>query len=107
MKRQLRLRLEAEAGIAGAVNFYALQSPTAKQNFVEAVGEVFDKILASPRLYAVRYKNIRRINFSKFPYAIWFEIVERRDELTDEEMEFVVILRCYHQNRDVTARSFE
>ena len=58
-------------------------------------------------MYAIRFKNVRRVNISKSPYALWFEVIEGRDSLTGEEVEFVVVLRCYHQQRDITTRSFE
>ena len=107
MKRQLVLRLQAEAGIARAVNFYKTRSETQMQNFIEILNEVFDNILASPYLYAVRWKTIRRVNLAKLPYALWYEIIPDVDPTTGEEMELVVVLGCYHQNQNVTTRSFE
>lgn len=107
MKRQLVLRIEAEAGIAEAVNYYKVHSEPALQKFIEALDATFDVLLVSPQMYAVRWKTIRRVNLSGFPYALWYEIVVGADLVTGEDIEFVVVLRCFHQSRNVTARSFE
>ncbi len=107
MKRQLVLRLEAEAGIAEAVNFYKTKSEATLGTFIEVLNETFDVIGAAPRLYAIRFGNVRRVNLAKFPYALWFEIVARTDATTGENIELVVMLRCYHQRRNVLPHLFE
>lgn len=107
MKRQLVLRLEAEAGIAEAVNFYLLQSDGRKQNFIQALDAVFDSLLLSPRLYAIRFKNIRRVNIPKFSYALCYEVVEAVDPITSEPVEQIILLRFFHERSNITASNFE
>lgn len=106
MKRQLVLRLEAEAGIAEAVNFYLLQSDGRKQNFIQALDAVLDSLLLSPHLYAVRFKNIRRVNIPKFSYALWYEVVEAIHPITNEPVEQIILLRFFHERRNVTPHDF-
>lgn len=106
MTRQLVLRLEAEKEIAEAASFYESQSEVALQRFAEAVNDTSDTLLTSPRIYAKRFGEIRRVNISGFLYALWFEIVSETDDTTGQTVEFIVLLHFFHQRRNVTPRNF-
>lgn len=67
MKRQLILRLEAEAGIAGAINFYKVQSESTVQKFIEVLDEVFDRILDLPDFMRCVRKRFDGLTCQSFP----------------------------------------
>jgi len=106
MTRQLVLRPEAEEEIAETASFYESQSDAAHQRFGRLLNGVFDTLLASPRIYAKRFEDVRRVNVSGFPYALWFEIVSGTDAVTGQTVELVVLLHLFHQRRNITARNF-
>lgn len=102
MKR-LFLRPEAEAGIANFSNQIRLRSVEKAADFLREIDAALDKIEAQPRAYAVRYRDMRRINLASFPYALFFVIEEKRDFQRDENFEQIVVLLCLHQRQDLEA----
>lgn len=65
--RRFLLRQEAEVGIANFYNQISLRSAEKAAGFLAEVDEALDKIESQPRLYAVRYRDMRRINLASFP----------------------------------------
>ena len=95
MKRRLILRREAENDFAAAYNGILLARPQAAQNFLDALEESLTLVEESPRAYAIRSNDVRRINLKGAPYGLLFRVVE-----LDEEQELVVVLGLMHQNQD-------
>lgn len=60
--------------------------------FVERMDEAVDRIEANPEGYALAFRQLRRCNLRKFPYARYFEI--RPDKS--------LIVACLHHKRDPT-----
>lgn len=106
MTRQLVLRPEVEKETDEAASYYESQADATHQRFGKALNGVFDALLASPRIYAKRFEDVRRVNVSGFPYALWFEIVSGTDAVTGQTVELVVLLHLFHQRRNITARNF-
>ena len=99
--RRLFLRPEAEVGIANASNQIRLRSPQKSAEFLTEIDAAIDKIEVQPRAYAIRYRNVRRINLASFPYALIFTVEEKFDAQTNEEFEQIVVLLCLHERQDL------
>lgn len=100
MKR-LFLRAEAETSIANFSNQIRLRSAETSAAFLAEVDAALDKIEAQPRAYAVRHRDMRRINLASFPYALFFLIEDKRDAQSGEDFEQIVVLLCLHQRQDL------
>jgi plasmid stabilization system protein ParE len=87
--------------IANASNQIRLRSPQKSANFLAEVDAAIDKIEVQPRAYAIRYRNVRRINLASFPYALVFRVEEKLDPQTNQNVEDIVVLLCLHQRQDL------
>jgi hypothetical protein len=76
--RPARLTLQANADIARAAEWYEERSEGLGKRFVDRV-EAITRIEANPEGYAPVFKNLRRCNVAKFPYALWFEVRFRQE----------------------------
>jgi toxin ParE1/3/4 len=87
--RPARLTLQANADIARAAEWYEERSEGLGKRFVDRVLEAITRIEANPAGYALVFKNLRRCNVAKFPYALWFEV--RSDKS--------LVIACLHPRR--------
>lgn len=101
--RRFLLRPEAEVGIANFFNQIRLRSSEKATDFLVEVDSALDKIEAQPRAYAVRYRDMRRINLASFPYALFYLVEEKRDSQSGENFEQIVVLLCLHQRQNLDA----
>lgn len=100
MKRRLSLRREAEVAIASAHNSAFLHSPGRAALLLGEVDEVLERILAEPRLYAIRAGRTRRVNLKSVPFALYFLIEEGFDLLANSPLEEVVVTLFLHRRQD-------
>jgi plasmid stabilization system protein ParE len=91
--RALKKLPVTEADVAEAAEWYETQRPGLGQRFVSAVQTADKLLLANPQHYSVRFVDVRRLNLSDFPYAIFFF-------LHDEQ---IVVLAVLHTRRDTRA----
>ncbi len=49
--------------------------------FVEHVQEALDRIGRSPELHAPIYRDVRRVRVPRFPYGVFYRILEARIEV--------------------------
>jgi hypothetical protein len=103
MKRRLFLRPEAEVAIAAAFNSSTLRSPEHASALLIDVDEVLERILAEPRLYAIRAGRTRRVNLKSVPFALYFLIEEGHDALSNQPVEEIVVTLFLHQRQDFEA----
>jgi plasmid stabilization system protein ParE len=90
MKYRLRIRREAQQDIRSAGEWYERQSPQLVDRFQQEIGTAMMSVEAHPLLYAVIYRDIRRVMTRRFPYAIYFIVEDDR----------ISVLRVLHQARD-------
>jgi plasmid stabilization system protein ParE len=75
----LELHPLARSDIARIVDFYKRAGGTDLANeFYSELRTFFDKAADSPQAYAVRERDLRRVNLEKFPFHFLFRIVGDR-----------------------------
>jgi plasmid stabilization system protein ParE len=84
------VRLDAEADITEAHNWYNEQTAGVGEDFIAAVDACLSRIQAHPFSYPVIRKKVRRALLQRFPYALFY--------LTQEDT--IVIIACFHVHRD-------
>lgn len=87
------IRPEAEADLEDARNWYERQDAGLGDEFLESVGEAFEKILLMPQLHRMIHQDVRRALTRRFPFAVYYRI----------ENGEVMILAVIHSRRDPRA----
>lgn len=77
----------AQKEIEEAIDYYLQHSNDAPKNFVISLENAYQKLEKFP-FFKIRYKNIRALKIKKFPYSLYFVILEDR--------KIVRILSCFH-----------
>lgn len=90
MAYRLDFHLEAEAEFDEALLWYQSQREGLEEEFYEEYLAVEKRIEENPYQFSAVLENIRRANFSRFPYSVFFSI----------EGEIVFIYAVFHQKRD-------
>lgn len=85
----------AQKEIENAIDYYALYSVDAPNNFVTALKDAYGLLETNP-FFRVRYKNIRSLKINKFPHSLYFII--------DEGRRVVRVLSCFHNRRNPNKR---
>jgi plasmid stabilization system protein ParE len=73
--KSLRLTPEAELDLAEAHAWYSAQRRGLGREFVRAVDACFAAIRRHPQAYQLIDRKMRRALVSRFPYAVFFEIL--------------------------------
>ena len=81
----------AKAEISAAAEGYERKSPGLGHKFLDRVDQALEKIGRNPQGYQKVIGENRRCNLEKFPYALWFKIVNE-----------VVVVGCLDSRRDPT-----
>jgi plasmid stabilization system protein ParE len=87
---QIRFQPEAEAELAEARLWYALQREGLDDELMQRVDETLDRIIDSPYAYPVVYRQLRRAVVHQFPFAIFYRRID--DEIR--------VFAIYHSSRD-------
>lgn len=72
----MNLRPEAEADLASARDWYDQQRDGLGEEFLEAVQVTLGHIEATPTMHAPIYKDVRRGFVRRFPYLIFYRILD-------------------------------
>jgi plasmid stabilization system protein ParE len=72
----LIVRPEAEEDMEEGRNWYDGQRDGLGVEFLVAVEKVFNQIQETPELYAAEYKSVRRVRVKRFPYVIYYRLVD-------------------------------
>ena len=78
---------ESLAEVQDALNYFLEKSAELSEDFIQDLEKGIFALQVNP-YYQVRYKNIRCLPLSKFPFMIHFEL--------DEDKKRVKILSCIH-----------
>ena len=84
---------ESFAEVQEALNFYMEKGFQTGEAFIQDVNNGVESLEINP-YYQIRYKNIRCLPLSKFPFMIHFEL--------DEDKKRVKILGCIHTSLNPT-----
>jgi plasmid stabilization system protein ParE len=71
-----RFRLEAEADVAAAFEWYERQRPGLGDAFRRALDIAVAAVEDHPEGYAVLYRNTRRALLPRFPYGLYYRILD-------------------------------
>ncbi len=90
MKYTLTVREEAESDIADVFQYYEDYRAGLGHDFLLCVDAAIAKIKRSPSIYKKIYKNLRRISIERFPYRIFFLIIEQN----------IIVTAVFHVRKD-------
>ncbi len=74
----LSIRKEAEADIAEAYQYYESCWENLGSDFILCIEESFARIKKNPRQYKTIYKNMHRALVRKFPYGIFYILIDEQ-----------------------------
>jgi toxin ParE1/3/4 len=86
----------AQKEIENAIDYYALYSTDAPSNFIAILKETYNILAVNPFANSVRYKNIRALKLTKFPYLLFYEV--------NSAQNMVRVLACFHNKRNPNSR---
>ena len=78
MKRPLLIRSLAAKDLASAKLWYERQRPGLGDEFLAAASDALRRIEEHPELLPVYYRDYRRVLVERFPYKIFYRILEDR-----------------------------
>jgi plasmid stabilization system protein ParE len=76
VKYSLRLRSTAEEEIASIALWYESESPGLGSQFLDKIDQSLERISENPLQYLAISKRLRRALVKRFPYIIFFTIIE-------------------------------
>lgn len=85
----------AQKELENAIEYYALYSTDAPINFIASLKETYATLETNP-FFRIRYKNIRALKITKYPYSIYFVINETQSTIR--------VLSCFHNKRNPNKR---
>ena len=87
---QIRFLPEADAELAEARVWYALQRAGLDSSLIQRIDETLSRISDSPNAFPIVYGQLRRAIVKQFPFAIFFQVT------ADE----IVIYAVFHSRRN-------
>jgi plasmid stabilization system protein ParE len=87
---EVQVRRAAELDIAEAQVWYETQQTGLGAEFRSEISQVIDRLAATPLIYQVVHRDIRRAIVRRFPYLIWYRVAP----------ETVIVLACTYAGRD-------
>jgi plasmid stabilization system protein ParE len=86
----IRLRGRALADVSKIRAWYRKIDPSLEDRFLESLNNGLDRIEARPLTYQAIYRNTRRALLYKFPYSIYYVVVDSR----------IIVLAVIHHKRN-------
>lgn len=83
---------EVSLDISAAKEWYKKQNAGLEKRFALEVKKAISRLQKDPKIYELRYKNVRSVSTAVFPYSIYFII--------DDEVSQIVIVAILHQARN-------
>jgi plasmid stabilization system protein ParE len=80
----------ARAELIEARDWYSARSSEAAARLTAEVETVVERIATAPYQFPVVYRDVRRARCRRFPYALFFRIVDGT----------VHVIACFHSSRD-------
>jgi len=82
-------RPAAAADVEDAYHWYEIQRSGLGDEFLAAVATVVESLAAYPERFAVVYRQTRRANLRRFPYSLFYRIIDDQ----------VIVVACMHGRR--------
>ena len=86
----LKFHLLAREEVSDAYLYYENQKLGLGDNFLENLDDIFNLILDNPNLYPKDFEEVRKALLKKFPFTIYYEIVEEQ----------IFVYSVFHQSRN-------
>ena len=86
----VRVRRAAEQDVAGAQDWYEAQLAGLGPAFYGELAALVDRLAATPHIYPIVYRDVRRAVLHRFPFLVWFRVAGT----------VVTILACTHGKAD-------
>ncbi len=86
----VEFRPAAATELEEAARWYDRQRPGLKDEFLAAVTEAISSMAENPRQFAVLYREVRRVLVRRFPYGVYYRLLNDR----------VLVVACMHARRD-------
>ncbi|WP_084185077.1 type II toxin-antitoxin system RelE/ParE family toxin [Desulfonatronum thiodismutans] len=90
MQHIVRFRKEAETDIENASVWYEKQFLGLGHEFLDKIDESLDAIQNNPLMYPVVHRDTRRALIGKFPFAIYYRILDG----------FIIVVAVMHGSRN-------
>jgi toxin ParE1/3/4 len=90
MTRRTEFRPEAKRDVLNSRRWYEREEAGLGEVFAQSLAEVIDRIESMPRMYPMAHHDARRAKMRKFPYLVYYRIVE-------DQIEIIAVL---HGSRD-------
>ena len=90
MSFKILISVYAETDIFDAVLWYEEQLKGLSESFEKNLENGLESIKNNPYQYQIRYKNVRVHFINRFPYSIYYKIVESK----------IKVIAVYHTSRD-------
>lgn len=72
----LHLSDDAESDLEFSYSFYYEENPKVADIFFIRINKSFESIKSDPYSYPIVYKNVRKFIVKKFPFVVYYQIVE-------------------------------
>ena len=92
MSYRCRLHEKAQLDYEASLEWYAVRSIKAAENFIQEVEYAFQLIIDNPLRWRNEYKNFRELGLKKYPFVIVYTV--------EESEELVTIIAIFHTSRN-------
>jgi ParE toxin of type II toxin-antitoxin system, parDE len=92
MKLSISIVPKAEEDILESIDWYNQEKSNLGFEFYDQLTEAIGTIEQSPKLFAVRFKTVRAAPLKRFPFLIYYKILESENR--------VIILGALHTSRN-------
>jgi plasmid stabilization system protein ParE len=75
------LRDDAASDVASATHWYERQRSGLGDEFLDSLNSRLSEIEAAPLAYAVTYREVRRAKLRRFPYIVYYRLLDDRIEV--------------------------
>jgi plasmid stabilization system protein ParE len=86
------IRKRAEAQIAAAHDWYEREREGLGEEFLVCMRDAIEHLQSFAGIYAMAYRDFRRIPVARFPYGVFYRIVKRR----------VIVHRVLHNRQSLS-----
>lgn len=81
MERKLLLQPEAEQDIDNGCDWYNGERDGLGDEFLTSVNHLLIEIRETPELYAAGYKSVRQVQLDRFPYIVYYRMINNDVEV--------------------------
>jgi toxin ParE1/3/4 len=83
-------RPEAKSDLLETRDWYERQQAGLGEGFANSVDETVERIEAMPQMYAVVFRDLRRVKLRRFPYLIYYRL----------SSDLIEVIAVFHGSRD-------